>query len=452
MRPETTLETDSLEEYRNTEIGHMPKEWQVAELGEVLKLAYRYPTYYNINYVDTGVPEVRGELLQQSGDIGSNPSSFRYITEETAKRFPKVRLESGDLVISVRGTMGKIGIVRSWLTGAVITANLMRLSPNKDHVDPDFLKHLLLSDLFRERLSRLSPQTTIKTIQAPVLKSIPIPVPPIAEQQAIAAALGTVQKAIEATEKIIEATRELKRSLMSHLFTYGPVPVDEADQVPLKETETGPVPQHWEAVDSTDCVFFQEGPGIRSYEYSEGGCPIINVRCVRDGYLDLSDARSVSWDLVEGKWKHFLISEGDILVTTSGTIGRVARVQKEQLPLLMNTSVVRFRSKDEDELANGFLRFYLRSKLFFDQLYRQHTGAVIKNVGPSHIRRTKVFFPTLSEQHRIAAILAEVDHKVEAEENRRQTLEVLFKTLLHNLMIGKVRVHDVELAEIEEMA
>ncbi len=201
----------------------------------------------------------------------------------------------------------------------------------------------------------------------------------------------------------------------------------------FKETKIGLIPEDWEVVDSKNILFFQEGPGIRSFEYSSKGCHIINVRCVRRNYIDLNNAKFVSWNLVQKKWNHFLVKEGDILVTTSGTIGRVTRVKKENLPLLMNTSVVRFRSLDKEKLDNNYLQYYLQSSFFFTQLYNQHTGAVIKNVGPSHIKRTKVILPSFSEQRKIARVLSKIQQAIEQQDKIIEATKNLKKSLMQKI-------------------
>ena len=162
----------------------------------------------------------------------------------------------------------------------------------------------------------------------------------------------------------------------------------------------------WKICKFPDVVFIQEGPGIRKYEYEENGYPMINVRCVQDGHIDMSKSKAAKGKLATGKWKHFQIQAGDILFTISGTIGRSAIVKESDLPLLMNTSVVRFRPTTDD-LASRFLYYSVRTKSFIEKLKADSTGTAIKNVGPTHIKRLEISYPPLPEQERIVAILDE---------------------------------------------
>ena len=121
--------------YKNTPVGKIPVDWEVVKLEDICDEIYRYPTYYNIKYVQQdGVPEVRGELIEDNGELSNDPSAYRYISKETSLKFPRTILRQGDFVLSVRGTMGKIGFVSSRLENANMTANLMRISPNRNKV------------------------------------------------------------------------------------------------------------------------------------------------------------------------------------------------------------------------------------------------------------------------------------------------------------------------------
>ena len=195
-----------------------PMGWNVAPLGSVVSEIYRYPSYYGIEYIESGIPEVRGELIRKDGTLETSTHALRFIGRETAERFPRTRLSEGDLVMSVRGTVGKVGLVPSSLEGANITANLMKISPRRETLNPVFFWKLLSSEHFQRHLTRASSSTTIATIKAPVLKAIPIAVPPKRLQDDFAGSLALIEKQHSALISHEAGLQALFFSLQSRAF------------------------------------------------------------------------------------------------------------------------------------------------------------------------------------------------------------------------------------------
>ena len=189
-----------------------------------------------------------------------------------------------------------------------------------------------------------------------------------------------------------------------------------------------------------EVLFIQEGPGIRKYEYEDGGYPMINVRCVQDGYVDMSKSRSANYELATTKWKHFQVEENDILYTISGTIGRSAIVKKSDLPLLMNTSVVRFRSLTEC-LDTKFVYYAFKTDAFIKDLLGHSTGTAIKNVGPSHLKKMIISYPEIPEQKRIVALLdtvfADLEQTRSKTEKNLKNARELFDSYLQQVFSQK---------------
>ena len=196
--------------------------------------------------------------------------------------------------------------------------------------------------------------------------------------------------------------------------------INEDNNYKLTKTKEIYVDSDYQLVPITDVAFFQEGPGILSKEYRENGYPIVNVKCVQDGYLKLDDTKFVGEEIANGKWNHFKVEKDDILFTTSGTIGRVSKVSSEDLPLLMNTSVVRFRTLDENKLKNNFLYTVLRSQKFKEELLSFQTGSAQKNVGPTHIKKIKIPLPPLEKQKEI---VDEIEQYQKVIDGARQVID-----------------------------
>ncbi len=211
------------------------------------------------------------------------------------------------------------------------------------------------------------------------------------------------------------------------------------------------VPDGWDNFPLQDICFFQEGPGLRNWQYRDSGTKFINIRCIQDGDIDTSVAQHLSNDEVEEKYSHFLLNEGDYVLSSSGTIGRLALVKERHLPLLLNTSVIRFRSIDETRLDSLFLRHFLQSKQFFDKISEQSQGSAQVNFGPTHLKVIDALLPPLPEQKKIASILTSVDEVIENTSRQIDKLQDLKKATMNELLtkgIGHTEYKDSELGRI----
>ncbi len=224
----------------------IPSKWRAIRFKSLFRLIYRYPTYFNIEYVPEGIAEVRGESLTPNGFIETLPDE-RYISPETAAQFPRTELALGDIVMSVRGTMGKIGLVDERYVGANITANMLRLSPYKHRVTGEFLRWLMRSTYFNEALNSSAPQTTIKTITMPQLAKLRVALPPKLEQRQICKFLeekiGAVKRLVVGIETQIATLTAYRKSLIHECVT-GQRRITEADLAAARREKSPASRQH----------------------------------------------------------------------------------------------------------------------------------------------------------------------------------------------------------------
>ena len=217
---------------------------------------------------------------------------------------------------------------------------------------------------------------------------------------------------------------------------------------------------------SLDEVFwFQEGPGVRNWQFQKEGIKLLNVANIeKNGQLNLGKTdRYLAPDEANGKYAHFLLDEGDLVIASSGmsfdTDGmlrtRGAFVEREHLPLCLNTSTIRFKPKDgRSDLK--FLRHWLDGSEFRGQITKLVTGSAQQNFGPTHLKALRISVPPLEEQRRIAAIL----DQAETLRTQRRTALALLDSLTQSLFLdmfgdpvrgdGRYSVQAVETIASEE--
>ncbi len=164
-----------------------------------------------------------------------------------------------------------------------------------------------------------------------------------------------------------------------------------------------------------EVAWFQEGPGVRKSQFRTSGVKLLNVGniCDRELVLDKTSIY-VSEEEAYGKYKHFLVDDGDLLIASSGIKvdyfdKKITFARKEHLPLCMNTSTIRFKVLDKTQLDIHYLRHFLASRYFTKQVQFYITGSAQLNFGPSHLNKMTIILPPLEEQKKIAKILDKAD-------------------------------------------
>jgi len=349
------------------------------------------------------------------------------------------KVEEGDFVFSkIDLRNGAWGFVPLELAGALVSGDFPIIRIDQTAVWQDYLTYYLSQPYTWEPFRAVSVGTTGRRRARPdAVMTLPIPLPPLPEQRAIAHVLRTVQRAKEATEGVIAALKELKKSLMQHLFTYGPIPVTEREQVELQESEIGPLPSHWRVVRLGEVAEKPQYGFTAAAQRDPVGPKMLRITDIQDG--------NVNWNAVpycecgNDDIPKYLLEAGDILFARTGSVGKAFLVSSVPEPSIFASYLIRVRV-DRTRLDPQFAFLFMQSAAYWSQIASQTHGAVQPNVNATQLRSLLLPLPPLDEQREIARILQAVDAKIAAEQARREALEGLFKTLLQELMSGKRRV------------
>ena len=208
---------------------------------------------------------------------------------------------------------------------------------------------------------------------------------------------------------------------MKHLFTYGAVSLEEAPNVRLMETEIGMVPEEWESTTLGEVVTLQRGKDLPKSKRSEGNIPVIGSNGVV-GYHSESIENGIG-----------------VFVGRSGSVGKVTWIDGEYWALNTTLWCKNFHGNN-----HKFVYYFLSGV----DLSKYASGVSVPTLNRNLLHPIKVGLPQYEEQQRISIMLSQVDSKIEQEENHLKALDQLFKTLLNNLMTGKIRVQNFEVPQV----
>lgn len=333
-------------------------------------------------YVATGDADDSGHLSPTMLSYDEKPSR----ADLTAR--------PGDVLMARMAGTQKIFEIDEVSSKHVYSTGFAVLRPDASSLEAGYLRHWLRTSAFQLAKDRYSAGATQRAITNAGMRELTIPMCGPSEQRRIAAILDHADALRAKRLEVQTVLGELKDSM-------------------FRETQDGART----TMRLDEAYWFQEGPGIRKWQFTLDGVKLLNVgNIVGDGSIDLSRTqRHISTEEATGRYKHFLVDEGDLVIASSGISiaedgllrTRGSFVAAKHLPLCMNTSTIRFKAVD-DRSDLVYLQAWLGSNEFRQQITRLVTGSAQKNFGPSHLKQLTITLPPLRRQHefrdRVAAI------------------------------------------------
>ena len=413
--------------------GTIPDGWEVVRLGEVAEVNPRRPrltvhgdtpvTFLPMAAIAEGS---QGIISRESRPFSQVVGGYTYFEENDflfAKITPCLQNGKHTLATGLKDGFGfgttEFHVVRA--SGGLTAAFMFWLLTQAHIID-----HCSKSFVGTAGQQRVRPE---------ILKDLPIHLPPLAEQRAIAAVLDSIDDAIERTDAVIAATEQLRDSLLHELLTRG---------VPGWHTEwreapgIGTIPADWEVVRLGEvCQSPRYGAAAPAQSFDRGLPRYVRITDITDdGRLLNEDAASADPLLVAG----YELKPGDLLFARSGaTVGKTYLYRPEDGPCVYAGYLIRFRCF-RSTLLPEFLERCTRSHYYRRWVESMFRAGAQPNINAAEYSSLPIPIPSLSEQHAIAALLDGVDRAIERGREEREKLKVLKESAADALLTGRVRV------------
>jgi len=411
----------------------LPADWNIVPLKELIdfetgRTPSRAKADYWSNKPEEGVPWVSIADMKPYGRILN--TSERITSQALNEVFHKRISPKGTLLMSFKLTIGRVATLA---VNACHNEAIISIYPKS--INQKYLEYYLSQVNYADYQDRAVKGNTLNQEK---INRIAVNKPPAAEQQKIASLLWKVQQSIEIEEKLIATVYELKESAMQKMFSSG---LYEEEK---KDTDLGPIPKSWDVLKISDKAKLIAGgtPSRAESKYWIKG----TIPWVKTGEVDYCIVTDTEEKITPEGMENSsakLLPAGTLLVAMYGqgiTRGKVAILGIEATTNQACVGLIR----KKDDLIPKYLYYYLSHS--YERLRSLSHGAQQQNLNKELVGSFQFPFPKMKkEQEEIVHVLEAIDQKIAIHTRKRQSFEDLFKTLLHQLMAGQIRITDLQI-------
>ena len=437
----------------------MAGEWDEVRLGDLSEVITKgtTPTSLGFRFTDTGINYVKSESVTFDGWI--DRSKFARIDAETHAALKRSQLKEGDVLFSMAGVyIGKTAVVPKDILPANTNqaVGIVRLNQTRAH--PRFIDYFLRNPSYNLFLNNLVSQSAQPNLNLSEIRNLPIALPPLAEQKAIAAVLGALDDKIELNRRMNATLEAMAQALFQSWFVdFDPVRAKlDGRQPPGLDESTaalfpatfqhslvGPVPHGWEVKTLSELTALIT-KGTTPTQYDMTGAPDADaqVNYVRvnsideDGSILADKLTTIPESVHTGVLKRSILEPNDVLYTIAGTIGRIALAEDWILPANTNQAVAIIRP--EPEIPSRFLSLTMRHEVFREELHNNIVHAVQANLSLGMLAKARAVVPSKSTLQQLFKPIDELLSQISANRAQSRTLATLRDTLLPKLLSGEL--------------
>ena len=435
----------------------MASEWTTIQLGEVATVRSGY-AFKSADWKDQGIPvvkiaNVKGGYLEMSG--------CSFVSESTAAESGEFQLSHGDILIAMTGYIGDVARVRKTDLPCVLNQRVGKFTVrDKERLDPDFLYTFLAWAETRQTIEALGYGSAQPNVSPSLIHKVELPLPPLAEQKAIAAVLGALDDKIELNRRMNATLEAMARALFQSWFVdFDPVRAKQEGRKPtgmddataalfpdsFSESELGEIPVGWSATTLRGCIGFSSGFAFKSQDWKEYGVPVVKIGSVKPGIIDLTQVSYVSCEIAQ-QAARYRLSTGDLLIGMTGYVGEVGLVPPSDNPPLLNQRVGKFVMAKPGTESLAFWYCTTRQPVFKAFVEARSHGTAQANVSGESIMQFPMIAPPSGILDAFNRNLQPVLDRILRNHCQSCTLATLRDALLPKLLSGELRVPDAERA------
>lgn len=365
---------------------------------------------YNIN--QKKIPEPGEEKMYIGLEhLDSGSLKVRRWGSEVPITGEKLVMKKGDILFGRRNTYLRRASIAPH--DGIFSAHGMIFRPNTEVIDPDYFPFFISSDYFMNAAIRISVGSLSPTVNWKTLKELEFDIPDLDSQRKSAELLTAANKLKESYEALLEQTDQLVKSQFIEMF-------DKSSKEVLL----------------SDYVWFQEGPGVRSKDFTDNGVILLTGSNINDNQISFgyNSDRHISEELANGKYNHFLCDKDDILVVSSAIDPKrfdskvvTVNVDKEYC---LNTGIIRFKPNLKF-LTRSYFKEFLKSEYFKQQVSVNLAGICQMHFGPSHLKKMALLLPdSIDLQNEFESIVKQSDKSKFEIKKSIENISDLIKSLL----------------------